>query len=289
MLQACCAATPRAVYSTRLVNPEYGAAPLFLIRHTETQQRAEVCWIHGEPKTCPVLDFNEQGPRENFTPLDAFLADASAFVETWYDQSGNGSHATQLDPSAQPFLRRSKSNPLANLINNSNTFVVDFHATAFLRLPDGTVPYLDAPYTVLVKHGPIKNLTGGILGSGLYGSRNICNAFRRSGDNYVNYWWNNDAFSKQNTYAQNNIVAFSYNRGKRNIYVNGEDKTQCDPAENATGIFSGTRFSSPENNTLGVTNTTEFLNGELEFLYILDNVSDTLVSLKTGTWHSMEL
>lgn len=79
----------------------------------------------------------------------------TGYIVTWYDQSGNGNHATQNIFEFQPFF---------NLI-------VDFgsDSSRFLNIPNGTVPVgtLNAPYTFFLKHGNISNnLSGGFIGSG---------------------------------------------------------------------------------------------------------------------------
>jgi hypothetical protein len=155
--------------------------------------------------------------------------------------------------------------------------VVDFKYNRFLTLPDGTLPEGNAPYGVTFKHGDITNPTGGILGSGEYSSKNSANAIRRSGNKYVNYFWDNDLQSAENTYAPENVVSFLVSSKHKQVSaINGVVSTV---KENAT------RFSSPINTTIGKTfGEKEYLNGELYFLYINEGAASQSVSIKTGKW-----
>ena len=62
------------------------------------------------------------------TSLESWLGASTAYVVTWYDQSGKGNHATQTTTSQQPIF-------------DSTKYRVDFTSgSSFFNLPSGTVP-----------------------------------------------------------------------------------------------------------------------------------------------------
>lgn len=182
-----------------------------------------------------------------------WLAGASAFVTRWYDQSGKNNHAYQKTTSAQPTI---------NLISK----FVNFAVNQFLYLPDGTVPYDNSPYTLIIKHDELGNATGGMLGSGKYGTNNSCNAIRRNTNGYTNYWWSSSA-DIVSGYLAGNVVTYEYDGSNVYGYINGilQSKTPLT-----------TRTSTSVNNTLGVTNTTEWMTGGMYYCYIFNKaISDS--------------
>ena len=64
------------------------------------------------------------------TSLESWLGTATGYVTTWYDQSGNGNHATQATAASQPLI---------DYVNNRLDFTTN-SGTAFLSIPNGTVP-----------------------------------------------------------------------------------------------------------------------------------------------------
>jgi hypothetical protein len=189
-------------------------------------------------------------------------------ISVWYDQSGNGRHATQPDPAKRPRLVMMGAKPK-----------VDFGGDRFLCLPDRTLPPGDEPYTVMFKHLEIANPVGGILGSGEYAAHNAVNAIRRGNDRYINYFWGNDLQTEAGSFKDGNVVAFAFSRlDKQTAFVNGIPNAS---REHVTG-----RFSAPFNTTIGKTySDNEYLNGSLEFLYVLDEMAPThQVTLDSGVW-----
>ena len=250
------AAQPRAIYDVKLAIPGY-AGPLLRVRHCELGTVADVM---------PNTDDAGALPRVFDEDIAEFLGRSAAAVDVWYDQSGQGRHATQTDPERQPFLRHA-----------DGRLLLDFRHRRFLHLPPATVPYGGAPFAILVKHGVIDNPVGGIVGSGTYGVQNLANCVRRNGSQYVNYFWSNDLFTAEDTYAPGNVVAFTFSdRNERAAVVNGEVSATA---------YARQRFSSPENNTIGKTyGELEYLEGELEFVHITERFAPLAVSLETGEW-----
>jgi hypothetical protein len=249
------AADPRAVFNVRKVIPSY-EGPIFLVRYMLRDETERIFDKHG------VLQ------SEDGTPLTLLSKPAVYMVETWYDQSGNELHATQPDKYTQPYLT----------VKETGEYAVDFRYCRFLNLPDGTVPCGNIPHSVIFKHGEITNPIGGVLGSGNYESHSACNAIRRNGDAYVNYYWSNDLHTERNSYKPGNTVAFIFSSNRKHgSVINGKLNAA------RTGV---SKFSAPSNNTIGKTyGDTEYLNGELQFLYITEEVARANVSIVTGIWN----
>ena len=254
------AAKPRAVFSVRKAIPSY-TGPIFQLRQ-----------VFGD-KVFTVIDKNGSLWTKCGQPLNDMLDHTAYMVDTWYDQSGNGNHAKQADKYIQPYLAKKKA----------GEFVVDFKYGRYLDIPNGTVPAASEPFSVVFKHGEITNPIGGVLGSGVYacGDGNA-NAIRRCRDKYVNYFWNNDLYTEPGSYKSGNVVSFVFSpNGKHTSGINGV------PNKSRVAVQ---RFASPVNNTIGKTyGDNEYLNGELEFLYITEDVAKKWVSLETGEWKEADI
>ena len=249
------AVAPRAVFSTKQAFPTYNG-PLFLLSS-----------MRGNNAFFQVFDDNGVLRTSSNELLSDVLAHQACWIQIWYDQSGHGRHAKQPDQARQPFLA----------LKGDGLVVVDFKYNRFLLLPDATLPPGSAPFSVLVRHGDIMNPTGGILGSGDYSSKNAVNAIRRNGNSYVNYFWDNDLHTTENTYKPNNTISFSLSSSsKHSAFIRGVlDMTK----------EKVTHLSSPQHTTIGKTfGEDEYLNGELEFLYIMDEPAPLWVSYQTGQW-----
>lgn len=72
-------------YSLRRVGPYYG--PLIKVRRSADDAEQDIGVLNGQ------LDINS---------LLTFCGAGSGYISTWYDQSGNGNHATQITTSIQP-------------------------------------------------------------------------------------------------------------------------------------------------------------------------------------------
>lgn len=169
------------------------------------------------------------------------------YVTTWYDQSGQGKHATQTNSNFQPIFDFAKRR-------------IDFSSKigSFLSLPNETVPR-NTSYTVTVKHGNINYIDGCWLGSGNL-ITNQSNSFRRSSSSYLNYWYNNDYYGYDNTYRPENIVTYIYDGNYSSLFVNGTPQGLSSKRYNWNGQAGNERLGSNINN--------EYLNGEIYYLFI---------------------
>jgi trimeric autotransporter adhesin len=75
-----------AAYSLRRLYASYTGAAIRVRRSSDNAQR----------------DIGFIGEHLDVFALLVFVGNGSGFVTTWYDQSGNGRHATQTDPARQP-------------------------------------------------------------------------------------------------------------------------------------------------------------------------------------------
>jgi hypothetical protein len=240
-----------AGFSTQLINGVYVDEPLFKIRNGNTNATTFVYSAYT---------------LEDGTNLIDWLDGAIPYVETWFNQISI-LHATQTNPSIQPIL---------DISSNQVYFI---HNT-YLNLPDGTVPYNNSNYTFVVKHGEVNNSMGGFIGSGNYGNTNQTNSFRKDSNGYYNYWWDNDFRFSQ--FQENNIVAVQYDGSNRYSYIN-DIFVSSQP--------SGNRESTSQNNTLGITNFSEGLNGYMSDVCIFSScLSETdLTSIYTFLYRTCAL
>lgn len=188
------------------------------------------------------------------TSLSSWLSGSTAFVNTWYDQSTLGNHATQSTTARQPTY--DSTSLCLNFVSSSSQF---------LNLPNGTVPSGNSNYTVVINHGTLQSQSG-LLGSGTT-SNNQENSFALTGTTYINYWWNNDFIA--GSYAANNKVSWKYNGSTRFIYINGTLFSSA----NASGRNSGTA-----NNYIGLGETANnnYANGQINCILIYSTaLSDT--------------
>lgn len=178
-----------------------------------------------------------------------WLAGDTGYITRWYDQSGKGNHAFQNTTTAQPRVD----------IHNVR---VNFFASRYMSLPNGTIPVGNSSYTFVAMHG---NIDGAIIGSGV-NSPQQANVVLRVGGNYNNGW----AFSTGigATYKPESVATFKYDGSYRYIYVNGAlEYTQASSSRNGSSAanFIGLNF-----------NGASPLNGELYYLAIFNtSLSDT--------------
>ena len=252
------AVVPRAVFSVKKEIESYDG-PLFIVRPVFSDEKLEV-----------LADANGELRFRNNQWNKHTLAQNAHLIDTWCDQSGAGRHARQADKFKQPYLA----------LTEDGAVTVDFKYGRFLSLPDGTIPAGNAPFGVMFKHGEITNPTGGVIGSGVYGSQGATNAIRRSGNGYVNYFWSNDLHTEQGTYKKGNVVSFFLSaEGRHSAFINGAKDAFREGVQ---------RYSAPTDTTIGKTyGEGEYLNGTLDFLYITEEPAPLGVVLQTGEWNKI--
>ena len=185
--------------------------------------------------------------------LSSWLAGATGYVATWYDQSGKGNHMSCSSTALQPKI---------DLVNNW----IDFKTTAYFDTSAnptaGPSPWdITKRYTVTCHHNTIGNNNGGICGSGVIpGANNKTNNFRRATGGYQSYWFNND--QNGGTYATGNKVSFKWDGTNRYIYGNGTLQT--------TTASSGWTQAGSANQLIGKTTADVSMNGEMYSIFMFN-------------------
>jgi hypothetical protein len=199
------------------------------------------------------------------------LSSNFAYVTTWYDQSGNGFHATQTTAANQPILTADSSGKY--LIDSQNT------STQFLNMgtaSSGPVPTGTSNYTLVTRHGSLSTNVGAFIGAGT-SSNNLSNVLRGGSDGsvgYWNYWYNNDLGFGTNARPAGNTVAVTWDGTTHKGYVvtnGGTTMTSVTNSSTHTGINVATAQQYLFNNILGA-----YLNGQMYHAYVFN------VSLGTG-------
>jgi hypothetical protein len=156
----------------------------------------------------PALDGTPTLTTLSGTTLTSFLSGATAYVTKWYDQTGNGHHATAIG-SPLPFL-------------DTTSFVVDFGSTGYFSLADGSFPTGNLPYTYLYKQGRIDTTKGATIaysgGAEAYGQLEVF--IINASNSYIDGWYAYDA--QGGTITPNKVHAITYGGGGNNSTATGK-------------------------------------------------------------------
>jgi hypothetical protein len=190
-----------------------------------------------------------------------------AYVTSWYDQSGNGFHATQSTQANQPILTGDSNGKF--MIDSQNT------DTQYLQMSTtGPIPTGTSNYTLLIRHGSVSTTVGTFIGGGS-ASNNLSNVIRGAGDvGYWNYWYNNDLGFGTNGRPAGNTFAATWDGTTRKGYVvtnGGFSMTSVANSNTNTGINVATGqqylFRGP---------LVQPLNGQMYHVYVFN------IALGTG-------
>lgn len=189
------------------------------------------------------------------TTLSSFAGSDTLFIPTLYDQSGSARNATQITLASQPKL---------DFVNR----LLDFKPSAWMSMPDATVPIGNNPYTLYVRHGTINSISGGFMMAGNISVNNQVISFRRSiaaGEGYDLHWRGNPGDLNFGAYAPNQSVAQTYDQAVRRSYVNGSLLlTVASTGKNTQAISNRLAWST--------NSVSDVLNGELQSVFILGRV-----------------
>jgi len=147
------------------------------------------------------------------TGIVAFLNGATGYVTKWYDQTGNGHHATAAGTTL-PFL-------------NTTNYVVDFGSTGYFSLADNSFPTGNLPYTYLFKQGGTgveggANPRGGFAYSGgTSGVGNMAFLMNRRDNWLYETWYGVDGYIANGVTA-NVVIAATYGGGGNNNSATGK-------------------------------------------------------------------
>jgi len=193
----------RGVYTLYRVNSTYTGATIKLRRSSDNAVSDFYADIYGNLGTSA----NATG-----TSFSSWIGSSTAYVDTWYDQSGNNFHATQSTTNLQP-------------VYNGTLKLLDFSNISFLNMgtiSGGPIPtgVANAPYTFVTRHGAPGSIpTGGSIivagGNTASSQLNGIGFF----PNYGNYWYSNDLHNIGTPVSGNTFVA-KYNGTNRTCYIN---------------------------------------------------------------------
>lgn len=141
--------------------------------------------------------------------VQGWLAGATAYVTTWYDQSGQGNHATQATTSLQPTY-------------NSNTKAIVLNSTYFQlpSLPSGNSPYT---YTIKVSNVAFVSSYSIYVTGGNYVANQNIELFSNP-TNVIHSWVSSD-MTTATTATTNQFFTFSYDQTNRYTFLNGSLQT----------------------------------------------------------------
>lgn len=234
----------RGAYSCYRLSNTYNGAVMNIRRSSDNATTNVYADIQGN------LGLSANGTGTTF---NSWLGASTAYVVTWYDQSGSGNNATQTTTANQPIFSL-----LDMLIDSQNS------STQFMNIPSGTVPVsaLNAPYSFVFKHGGQNNNVGVYLGAGstTNNNANVVRAASQSSNAYYNYWYLNDFPIGTNAQrSPGNKVAITYDGSSQSGYINTSLISTITHTGGTTTAGQQYLFRS----ALG-----EYLNGQMYYVYI---------------------
>jgi hypothetical protein len=192
----------RGIYSCRRINTNYTGATFNIRRGSDSV--TQDFYANGNGDLGTTVGATGQS-------LAEWLGASIPYVYYWYDQSGQGRHASQGTQASQPIYRAASKR-------------VDFNSALFLNLPNGTIP-MQVPYTFIVRHGYLTNPVSGILGGGI-NATNQCNNIRADATvGYYQYWYGNDISAGSAVQRPENTLSVTFSgpttSGTTYMYLNG--------------------------------------------------------------------
>jgi hypothetical protein len=187
----------------------------------------------------------------NVLHLDGGLPASYPLVGTsWYDLTENSNNSVLINgvtynSSSKGYLEFNGSNQYVSVTGTTN------------------IPIGNSNYTIGVWFNADTLGSKGLVGWGNYGTTNEANAFRLTSNGLSNYWWAND-LSVTTTITPGNwyYAVATFDGTTRSIYVNGSLIGSDTP--------TGHNVTTSGNLTVGVTNSTEYFDGDIGDVQIFD-------------------
>jgi len=250
----------QGLYSCKWINNAY-TGPIFNIRRSSDSTTSDF-YVN-------YVGIVTTGKNGVGTTLSSWIGAGTAFVVTWYDQSGVGNNATQSTTTNQPTY---------STTNNS----IDFTGTKYLILPDGTVPYNNTKYTVSFKLATTATAPCVILASGGGGqATKDSNIFRVEASNKFRNWWDSNQVGDwiPSGNLANNTCVLAYNNTANTLtgYYNG---TQI----GSSSMSVSSRSSTSLNNYIGNGTyyfTGQYLNSQLYSISIFNTTLSSTTDINT--------
>lgn len=92
-----------SMYDTGLLEDYPGAAAAYSVRQLTTAVTSSMNIRRASDNTEQVIGFTSAGDLDTGS-IETFCAGTECYVDTWYDQSGNGNHAEQTNAAYQPLI-----------------------------------------------------------------------------------------------------------------------------------------------------------------------------------------
>ena len=190
----------RGIYALYRANSTYQGSTIKLRRSSDNATSDFYADVYGNLTDASGSTFS------------SWIGSSTAYVDTWYDQSGNNFHATQSTTNLQPVY-----NNTLKLLDFSNSSFLNMGTAGAGPIPTGT---LNAPYTFVLKHGATGSIpeNGASIVSGGAGATNQLNGILMT-SNYHNYWYNND-ITYSSTPVTGNVFVCKYDGTTRTGYIN---------------------------------------------------------------------
>ena len=190
----------RGIYALYSANSTYQGSTIKLRRSSDNATSDFYADVYGNLTDASGSTFS------------SWIGSSTAYVDTWYDQSGNNFHATQSTTNLQPVY-----NNTLKLLDFSNSSFLNMGTAGAGPIPTGT---LNAPYTFVLKHGATGSIpeNGASIVSGGAGATNQLNGILMT-SNYHNYWYNND-ITYSSTPVTGNVFVCKYDGTTRTGYIN---------------------------------------------------------------------
>jgi hypothetical protein len=186
------------------------------------------------------------------TTLATFLNGSQAYVTKWYDQTGNGNHATASTGVLPKYDVTNK-----RIDFTSNTAGSQSASTnAYFTLQNGAFPYGTGDYSYIMKMGTYYGSSiYPLYSAGTYGaitSMTVLANFNGTSGSALDSWFSNNATVPNGTYTNNCVASTTYATngaytrnwyvtGKSTISISGSGAKNISNTNNfiGTGIFNG--------------------------------------------------
>jgi len=170
--------------------------------------------------------------------LTTWLNGATAYVKTWYDQSGNGLHATNTTTSEQNILVYYLNRWCIDFVNNDAS--TPAHTLRFDK-------QIDYPYTLAMCGTAKGNEYGGVSAGDAWSSRNHLFGWKRSAQNNDNvraiFNAQNDVFFTRQDHSRTNKIKVHFANGDER-FVMPTDANKVWSAPNSDWYIGGRRLEN---------------------------------------------
>lgn len=151
--------------------------------------------------------------------ISDWLAGATGYITTWYDQSGGSNHATQTLTTFQPTLTLAA--------NNFVNFNIGTSSNAYFSITNQVFPTGNSPWTTITRLGPCGPSTqGGVYWHFGTASSGLCTGLQLRSDytppRYQEYFYNGfDMTASSGTYTANTIISTTSTGSAQTMWQDG--------------------------------------------------------------------